>query len=89
MDQQQRRWLRPWREVKSETYYPSPGLIRLRGRHQLRTPRRPLDAREAAALVREVQEVHDRFQDELDRCVDQLLERLYGPEPPSDGNGSS
>ncbi|MFA9460481.1 hypothetical protein [Thiohalorhabdus methylotrophus] len=89
MDQQQRRWLHPWREVKSETYYPSPGLIRLRGRHHLRTPRRALDAREAAALLRETQEVHDRFQAELDRCVDQLLDSLFGPESPSDENGSS
>jgi len=88
MDHQQWRWLHPWREVNSETYYPSPGLIRFRGRHRLRTPRRPLDAREAAALVRETQEVHDRFQEELDRCVDRLLDTLFGQDSSPDENGS-
>lgn len=89
MDANERRWLHPWREVKSETYYPSPGLARMRERYRLRTPQRPLDAREAAALVRETVETHDRFQAELDRRVDRLLDSLFGPESPSDENGSS
>lgn len=89
MDDRKRRWLHPWREVKSETYYPSPGLIRMRERHRLRTPRRAMDAREAEALVREAEDAHDRFHDEVDRRVDRLLERLLGPEGPSDDSGSS
>ncbi|MEF8792505.1 hypothetical protein [Thiohalorhabdus sp.] len=89
MDGNERRWLHSWREVKSETYYPSPGLSRMRERYRLRTPNRPLDAREAEALVRETEAAHDRFQAELDRRVDRLLDRLLGPQSPSDENESS
>ena len=89
MDANDRRWLHPWREVKSDTYYPSPGLSRLRERYRLRTPQWPLDAREAAALVRETVATHERFQAELDRRVERLLDSLFGPETPSDENGSS
>ena len=89
MEQPERQWLRPWREVKSETYYPSPGLTRLRGRYRLRTPLRPMDAREADALLRETLETHRRFQEELDRRVDLLLDSLFRPQPPTDENGST
>ena len=89
MDSKQRRWLHPWREVKSETYYPSPGLTRMRERYRLRTPFRAMDAREAAGLLRETVDTHERFQAELDRRVDRLLDSLFGPESPSDEHGSS
>ncbi len=89
MKDQKRCWLYLWREVKSGTYYPSPELIRMRHRYRLRTPRRPMDAREAAAIFQETVEAHDRFQAELDHRVDRLLEYLLGPESPSDDSGSS
>ncbi|HKL76752.1 MAG TPA: hypothetical protein VJ985_00095 [Gammaproteobacteria bacterium] len=89
MDQTQRQWLRPWREVKSETYYASPALCRMRSRYRLRTPARALDAREADALLRETLETHRRFQEEVDRRVDHLLDHLFRPRSPSDENGSS
>lgn len=89
MDQSKRQWLRPWREVKSETYYPSPALTRMRGRYRLRTPIRPMDAREAEALFRETLAAHQRFQEELDRRVDLLLDSMFRPQSPTDENGSS
>ena len=72
-----RRWLHPWREVNSDTYYPSPALVRVRERFQLRTPRRPLDAREAEALLREALEAQRRFEADLDARLDRLFESLF------------
>ena len=89
MEQPDCQWLRPWREVKSETYYPSPGLSRLRARYRLRTPLRPMDAREAEALLRETLDAHRRFQEDLEQRVDSLLDRLFRPRSPTDENGSS
>lgn len=81
-------WLTPWREVKSDTFYPSPGLIRLRDRHRLRTPVRPMDAREADALMREALAAREQFYAEVDQRVDRLLDDLLGPEPSPDEPGS-
>lgn len=75
-----RRWLHPWREVNSDTYYPSPALLRVRERFQLRTPRRALDAREAEGLLRETLEAQRRFEADLDARLDRLFESLFnGP----------
>lgn len=75
-----RRWLHPWREVNSDTYYPSPALLRVRGRFRLRTPWRALDAREAEALLREALEAQHRFEADLDARLDRLFESLFdGP----------
>ena len=78
-------WLHPWHEVNSDTYYASPGLIRVRERFRLRTPRRALDAREAEALLRETLEAQRRFEADLDARIDQLFDTLFeGPSGHSD-----
>jgi hypothetical protein len=48
-----------------------------------------MDAREAEALFRETLAAHERFQEELDRRVDLLLDSMFRPQSPSDENGSS